>query len=155
MSQPHPVEAGPSDAESTRVSRQIAADPTSTALLLAAPSAVELWPGVPRVGDVAGPYESGSPPLTAASVTAGPPRRTPTAYESRFAWSGPGLPSTTATLTLSYAPSAAGTPATLALLQLHSTGLAGSRLDGSGLRRLAEGFLGNLGRAAERCATAA
>ena len=35
----------------TRVSRRIAADPTSTALLLAGPTAVDLWPGARRVAE--------------------------------------------------------------------------------------------------------
>ncbi len=141
----------------TRVARRIAADPTSTALLLAGPAAVELWPGVRRVG-VAGRRAlvetDVAPPLTAAAVRATPPRRTPTAYVSRFEWSGPGLPSTTGTLTLAYAPSADGTLGTHAVVDLDSTGLAGSRLDEAALQALAEGFLGNLRRAAEQRAHA-
>ena len=82
-----------------RVTRRICADPTSTALLLAGPTALELWPGVRRVGDVGGRAlveaelalarsERDRVP-TAASVHARPPRRTPTAFVTRFSWTGP------------------------------------------------------------------
>ena len=138
----------------TRVSRRIAADPTSTALLLAAPAAVELWPGVRRVGEagdrtlVETEVLPGGP-TTAAAVRALPPRRTPTSYVTRFEWSGYELPATSATLTLAYAPAADGTVATHAALQLDSEGLEGSRLDAYGLQGLAQAFLDNLGQAAE------
>ena len=82
----------------TRCSRRIAADPTSTALLLAGPSAMELWPGVRRVAAVEGGMvvETRLParPHAAATVRALPPHRTPTSYVTRFAWEGPGLPAT-------------------------------------------------------------
>ncbi len=139
-----------------RVVRRIAADPTSTALLLAGPAAVELWPGVRRIAEVAGrtlvEAEQGS---GAASVRAEPPRRTPTAYVSTFEWTGPGLPPANGTLTLAYAPAADGTLATHAALELDVPGLAGSRLDEPGLRALAAEFLDNLGRAAEQRSRAA
>lgn len=148
-----------SDSARTRLVRRIAADPTSTALLLAAPSAVELWPGVRRVGEVAGrtlvETDMGVARVTAASVTASPPRRTLTAYVTRFGWTGPGLPSTSATLTLTYAPAGVGVVSTHAALQLDSTGLASSDVDERALRSLAEGFLDNLSRAAEQRADAA
>ncbi|HEU0104345.1 MAG TPA: hypothetical protein VFR07_18710 [Mycobacteriales bacterium] len=144
-----------------RVVRRIAADPTSTALLLAGPAAVELWPGVHRVGELDGrtlvevdpEVEVGT--RATASVTAFAPQRTPTAFVSRFAWSGPDLPATTATLTLTYAPRVGGVVATAAVLQLDSTGPAGSRVDHAGLTRMAERFLSNLARAAEQRAYAA
>src|SRR3982751_2102172 len=94
----------------TRVTRRIAADPTSTALLLAGPTALELWPGVRRVAVVGGrtvvETELPAQRLAASSVRALPPRRTPTAYVTRFEWAGPGLPETTGELTLAYAPAA-------------------------------------------------
>ncbi len=140
----------------TRVVRRIAADPTSTALLLAGPAAVELWPGVRRVAEVAGRtlVEAEQGP-GAASVRAEPPRRTPTAYVSTFEWTGPGLPPTSGTLTLAYAPAADGTLATQAALELDTSGPTGSRPDESSLRALAQEFLDNLGRAAEQRSRAA
>jgi hypothetical protein len=104
----------------TRVTRRILADPTSTALLLAGPTALDLWPGLRRVGEAAGRVlvefevpvsrsEAERAPAPAA-VRALPPRRTPTAYVTRFGWEGDGLPGTTGQLTLAYAPTAGGTP---------------------------------------------
>lgn len=142
-----------------RVVRRIGADPTSTALLLAGPAALELWPGVRRVGAVGGralveaeivaaAQDSERFP-TAASVRALSPQRTPTSFVSRFAWSGHGLPGTEGTLTLAYAPGADGDPATQAELTLDSDGLERSRVDAATLEGMAEGFLANLARAAE------
>lgn len=148
-----------------RVRRSIDADPASTALLLAGPTALELWPGVRRVGEVAGralveaELRIASSEATrlpaAASVTAGPPRRTPTTFVSRFAWTGPDLPVTSGVLTLTYAPGGHGTPTTGVELVLDAEGLAQSRLDAAGLEAMAEAFLGNLARAAERRSRAA
>ena len=143
----------------TRAERRIWADPASTALLLAGPSALELWPGVRRLGEVGGRAlvevdasdAEGTPvtgPVTAASVTAQPPRRTPTAFVTRFAWTGPDLPGTDGVLTLTYAPGE-GRPSTRAELVLDSTGLESSRLHAGGLARMAQEFLDNLGEAAE------
>lgn len=140
----------------TRVVRRIGADPTSTALLLAAPSALELWPGVRRLGEVGGRalveaeiVAASDRVPTAASVRALPPQRTPTSFVTRFAWTGPGLPGTEGTLTLAYAPGAKGTPSTHAALTLDSDGLEDSRVDARTLEAMAEGFLANLARAAE------
>ena len=147
----------------TRVGRRIGADPTSPALLLAGPAAMELWPGVRRVGEVGGralveaevrvpgaARPAGAQRVaTAASVRALPPRRTPTAFVSRFTWSGAGLPATDGTLTLTYVPGPDGKPSTHAVLVLDSTGLADSRLDAAAMAAMAEGFLANLSRAAE------
>lgn len=147
-----------SDTTRTRVVRRIGADPTSTALLLAGPAALELWPGVRRVGEVGGralveaelePRDEAAPVPTAAAVRALPPRRTPTSFVTRFAWSGPGLPVTEGTLTLAYAPGADGAPSTHAALTLDSAGVVGSRVDEGTLTAMAEGFLDNLARAAE------
>ena len=139
----------------TRAARRIAADPTSTALLLAGPTAFALWPGVRRLAEVAGrtlvEFDADRP--TAATVRAEPPRRTPTSYVCRFDWSGPDLPATRGVLTLMYADR---TPiATAAELVLDSTDLPGSALDRDGLARLAAGFLLNLARAAEERSRAA
>lgn len=137
----------------TRVTRRIAADPTSTALLLAGPTAFELWPGVRRVADVNGRMvvetELPEQRTAAASVRALPPRRTPTSYVSRFEWSGPGLPETSAELTLAYAPGADGELSTHAALVLDSSGFDQAVLDTRALALMAEGFLANLARAAE------
>ena len=150
----------------TRVTRRISADPTSTALLLAAPAAVELWPGVRRVGEAGGRalVEAALPavpqrgpsvvPQTAATVRALPPRRTPTSFVTRFEWAGPGLPPTHGELTLAYL-AGGPTPATAASLSLESTDVEGSRVRPETLAEMAEGFLTNLAVAAERRSTAA
>ena len=82
-----------------RLARAIDADPASTALLLAGPSVLDLWPGSPAA---------------AAAVVAGPPHRTPTAFVHRFSWTGPDLPPATGVLRLTPAPGAHGTPSTSA-----------------------------------------
>jgi len=149
------------------VERHVRADPTGTALLLSGPAALELWPGVRRVGelggrvlveaDVAGPTEltpeatsalTAPPAVTAASVLARPPRRTATAFVSSFGWTGPDLPGTEGRLTLSYAPGD-GVPSTRAELVLEAEGLEASRLDADVLTAMAVGFLANLAGAAE------
>ena len=151
--------SSPDEPTRIRVARRIGADPTSTALLLAGPAALELWPGVRRVGEVGGrvlveaDLDTRQP--TAASVRALPPRRTPTSFVTRFAWTGPGLPVTDGVLTLGYAPGADGAPSTSAELALHSTGVAASRVGPHDLRVMAEAFLGNLARAAESRSRAA
>lgn len=143
----------PGTATRTRVTQRIAADPTSTALLLAGPTAFELWPGVRRVAEVSGRMvvETDLTPdrLAAASVRALPPQRTPTSYVTRFEWAGPGLPATTGELTLGYAPTGDGEVGTHASLVLDSSGFEGSALDVTALEAMARGFLANLARAAE------
>lgn len=140
----------------TRVVRRIAADPTSTALLLAGPTAVDLWPGIRRIAETGGRtlVETVVPPIAAATVRVLPLRRTPTSYILRFEWSGHGVPSTTGTLTLAYAPEPDGTLSTHAVLELDSAGLV-DRAGPPGLQRQAEGFLDNLAQAAEQRASAA
>jgi hypothetical protein len=137
----------------TRVSRTIVADPISTALLLAGPTAMELWPGLRRVAEVSGRVvvEADVAPdrPAAASVRALPPQRTPTAYVTRFEWAGPGLPACTAELTLSRTTTDSGEQGTLAELVVEGSGFEGSVLDRVTLRRMAGGFLANLARAAE------
>ncbi len=149
MVSPAPPASGPT----LRATQRIAADPTSTALLLAGPTAFELWPGVRRVADIAGAVvvetDLAVGRSVAASVRALPPRRTPTAYVTRFTWVGPGLPATTGELVLSNAPAAVGERATLAALELTCEDLAHSALDATALDQMARAFLANLARAAE------
>ncbi|HWH30469.1 MAG TPA: hypothetical protein VNU26_16215 [Mycobacteriales bacterium] len=138
----------------TRVSRRIDADPTSTALLLAGPTAVDLWPGARRVGEgdglvvVEAPAEPGARTPSRVELRAAAPRRTPTAYVTSFEWAGAGLPPVSGRLTLAYAPTGDGTPVTHAVLELHPAGDA-PEYRGQALTALAEGFLANLARAAE------
>lgn len=142
----------PGTATRMQVTRRIAADPTSTALLLAGPTAMELWPGVRRVAEVSGRVVVETEihaHAAAASVRALPPKRTPTAYLTRFEWAGPGLPATTAELTLGYDSLEDGTQATLASLELTSAGFEGSVLDPATLEQMAVAFLANLAHAAE------
>ena len=143
----------PRAATRTRVTQRIAADPTSTALLLAGPTAFELWPGVRRIAEVSGRVviETDLTPAraAAASVRALPPRRTPTSYVTTFEWVGPGLPTTRAELTLSYAPTGTGEVGTHAALTLDSDFAPGDALDARRLEELAREFLLNLARAAE------
>ena len=138
----------------TRVTRRIAADPTSTALLLAGPTALELWPGLRRVAEVSGRVVVEADihdAARAASVRALPPQRTPTSYLTRFEWAGPGLPATTGALTLGYAApdDEDGEVGTTAELVLTSSGFEGTLLDESTLEEMARGFLANLAHAAE------
>jgi hypothetical protein len=142
-----------------RADRRIAADPTSTALLLAAPAALELWPGVRRVGAVDGRVlvEADIPEqrvATAATVLVEPPRRTPTSFVTRFEWAGPSLPRTNGELTLDYAPGDDG-PSTLAHLVLDSDDLANGVLSEPALQSLADAFLDNLRDLAESRSRAA
>ena len=142
----------------TRTTERIAADPTSTALLLTGPAALELWPGVTRVGQAGDlalvETDLPSERRTAATVRALPPRRTPTAFVSRFQWSGPDLPGTRGELRLTYAHGEV-VPSTLAELVLDTDADADSEIDAGLLRALARGFLVNLRRAAEQRSTAA
>jgi hypothetical protein len=153
------------------VERIIRADPTSTALLLAGPSAMDLWPGVQRrvdspdgravVVDANVPTWGAHATPAEAVVRARPPRRTPTAYVSEFSFSGPGLPDTTGVLTLIYEPAGDMLHATSALLSLEFRALDGDGkvLDrvraARALRGLAAGFLDNLATAAEQRSYAA
>jgi hypothetical protein len=151
-----------------RAERILAADPTSTALLLAGPTAMELWPGLTRTADLGSHVEADAtiPAFRAerpvrVSVRALPPRRTPTAFVTRFSFSGAGLPTTTGVLTLTHEPGAGRASATSALLRLDWSARSGSGrlLDrvvaGRAMRDMAEQFLANLATAAEERATAA
>ena len=138
------------------VSRRIGADPTSTALLLAGPSAVDLWPGVERVSRVDGlilveaTLGTGASRPAAVAVSARPPKRTPTSFVTTFAWTGPDLPEAVGTLTLTYAAVVGGgVPRAHAELVLQVGALESSPLDVRALTAMAEGFLDNLAAAAE------
>lgn len=142
------------------VDRVIAADPTSTALLLAGPTALDLWPGVTRLAP--GLVSACVPSLAAhpaeVHVRALPPRRLPTSYVTRFAFAGPSLPSTDGAVTLAYAACAGVPVATSATLSLTFTPSGGpgerSRV-AAAFRAMALGFLDNLAAAAEARADAA
>lgn len=139
----------------TRVTRRIAADPTSTALLLAGPTAVDMWPGVRRIGERDGRLlvelvPSSREPASdtdgaLVAVRALPPKRTPTAYVTRFAWSSGDELELDGRLTLAYAPTADGLPVTHAVLELE----VAERDLASRLALGAESFLANLAAAAE------
>jgi hypothetical protein len=140
-----------------RADRRIAADPTSTALLLAAPGALELWPGLRRVGAAGGRVlveaelpDQHEPAQASVQVTS--PRRTPTSYVVDFSWSSPSLPDTAGQLTLGYACGEVGA-ATSAQIDLISADA--EALPASSLQHLVEGFLGNLARLAESRSSAA
>lgn len=148
-----------SDRAHVRVTRTIAADPTSTALLLAGPTAIDLWPDLRRTGEQDGRVLVESAPSSVGQPSTGrvralPPRRTPTSYVTHFETIGPSTPPTTTrgTLTLTYAPSAGDGPVnTQAVLELSVDGadpLESTPVD-LRLRAQAKGFLANLAGAAE------
>jgi hypothetical protein len=148
------------------VERVIGAGPTGTALLLAGPTAYELWPGVTRIEGSREDLWIDAPALAAGAalihVHALPPRRLPTAYVSRFGFGGAALPETHGEVTLSYAaPSAAtadvpaATRAVLALTWTPSGTTADRARVAAAFRAMAEGFLANLAAAAEERSYAA
>jgi hypothetical protein len=141
-------EATQGDRAHVRVTRSIEADPTSTALLLAGPIAMDLWPGLRRVGVTDGQM------LTFGSVRALPPRRTPMAYVAIFETVGPGLPHAVGTLTLGYAGSE-GTLTTTADFAVDVVGLERTGLTEPSLQDLVRGFLDNLAEAVESRSDAA
>jgi hypothetical protein len=152
------------------VVRRIAADPTSAVLLLAAPAAAELWPGVAlesvQPGDhirlqVTLPPEAAelvgiSRPITAV-VRAEPPQRTPTAFVTRFSFNAPSVPATAGTLTLTYTPAEDDeTSATIArvVFDVAAEPFATPAFL-TALEQLARTFLDNLAAAAENRSRAA
>jgi hypothetical protein len=147
------------------VSRAIAADPTSTALLLAGATALDLWPGVTRVGGETGALlvDASVPALVPrparVCVRALPPRRLPTSYVTRFRFDGDGLPETDGTLTLTYLATDAAPVATSASLTLEWSSEDLSQAERSrvvaAFRGMADGFLANLAVAAEERSDAA
>jgi len=148
------------DRARVRVTRAISADPTSTALLLAGPTAMDLWPGLRRVGEAEGrvlveaELNQGEM-ATFGAVRALPPRRTPTAYVTRFETTGPDLPRAQGTLTLGYDQDDEGVSATVARFEVDVEGLEASGLSEPSLRALVRGFLDNLAEAAESRSDAA
>lgn len=79
-----------------RSSRHIASDPTSTALLLSGPTALDLWPRLQRVQDAPGQYVAlgavAEGALGPVLVRSDLPRRTATAYVTRFSVEGEQVP---------------------------------------------------------------
>lgn len=148
------------DRARVRVTRTIDADPTSTALLLAGPTAMDLWPGLRRVGEAEGRILvqaelNRGELLTFGAVRALPPHRTPTAYVTRFETTGPDLPQAVGTLTLGYSGAAGGTPTTAAAFEVDVVGLSATGLSEPCLHALVSGFLSNLAEAAESRSDAA
>jgi hypothetical protein len=144
------------------VERAIAADPTGTALLLAGPTAYDLWPGATRVEGSPGELWVDAPALAARAalvhVHAVPPRRLPTAYVTRFGFGGDALPETSGAVTLTYAAAADAPAATRAVLTLTWTPAGSCSERGrvaAAFRAMADGFLANLAAAAEERAYAA
>ena len=140
------------------VGRVIAADPTSTALLLAGPTAFDLWPGVTRVapGLLDVPTLAGR--AARVRVHARPPYRQPTAYVTRFGFAGDELPATEGAVTLSYGALDGVHVATTASVTLTYDAPAApaerARV-AAAFRAMASGFLDNLATAAEARADAA
>jgi hypothetical protein len=136
------------------LSRQVAAEPASLALLLAGPTAVELWPGARRVGEfgdrftVQADFPDGEP--GEVHLKALPPHRTPTSFVIRFAYSGGGVPRTDGTITLT----SQGNGSTRAQLTLHWEGGI-DRLLREDTERKAASFLDTLARTAEQRSSAA
>lgn len=139
-----------------RAERRIAADPTSVALLLAGPTAVDLWPGSRRDGETDGRLrvqadvpEQGVHDIF---VTIDPPQRTPVAFVCRFVAEQPALGlQVGGELTLAYE----GRDATIASIVLEiSTPLPSSPEKLAIASDRAETFLGNLARVAEAAAAA-
>lgn len=137
---------------SIRVRRRIAADPTSVALLLADPTAVELWPRLTRDPEAAAlpgvlSIEVGG---AAGELRVLPPSRTPTAFILRFDFdAGPAAVDeplrVEGRLELS-AQAAGAAPATDAILELRTA---------RDLRADAAEFLAQVAAAAERRSHAA
>lgn len=136
-----------------RAERAIAADPTSLALLVAGPAALELWPGVHRTGVLEGRVvvrtTTGATPAEVLVRTL-PPRRALGSFVTRFDWRAArdDVPDVSGTLTLS----AGGPHATRAVLDLRA---ADADLARGGLQRMAAAFLANLAATAEARAYAA
>ena len=155
---------------SIEVERRIAADPTSAVLLLAAPVAAELWPGVAVEAAESGDHirltvepPPGKPieQPTTALVRALPPQRTPTAYVIQFSFCVPGLPSTDGELNLGLRGT--GAPSAAMLLMSATVARSSSSSDDPAvtdafvamLEDSAEAFLDNLAAAAENRSRAA
>jgi len=139
-----------------RAERRIAADPTSVALLLAGPTAVDLWPGSHRDGESDGRLrvEADIPQQGTHHiyVTIDAPLRTPVAFVCRFTAEQPQLGlHVDGELTLAYD----GPDATLASIALEvSTPVPSNAEKTSIATDRALSFLGNLARVAEAAAAA-
>lgn len=139
-----------------RAERRIAADPTSVALLLAGPTAVDLWPGSHRDGESDGRLrvEADIPERGVHDilVTIDAPQRTPVAFVCRFVAEQPQLGLLVeGELTLGYE----GPDATLASVALEISTPAPSTPERlSIVADRASAFLGNLARVAEAAAAA-
>jgi hypothetical protein len=139
--------------------RTVAADPASTALLLAGPSALDFWPDMCRIDETpdgraraAGLLGGQRIPIL---VDARYPRRTPTSFVATFEVEAESdaLPTLTGELTLTSA-GRVGAMRTDARLEL-SACLPIEPAVRRELRQAGEVFLANLAVAAERHATAA
>ncbi len=120
------------------VTRTIAADPTSTALLIAGPTATESWAH------------------SSATLRVQTPWRTPTDYVSRLVIGGPALPDASGLLTLGYTDED-GVVRTAASLRLDFVVVPGtdSVAVENALRQLAVDLLDTLATLAEERAFAA
>jgi hypothetical protein len=136
------------------LSRRIAAEPASLALLLAGPTAIELWPGARPVGDFGDrlTVEADLPDGGSSEVQlqALPPRRTPTSFVIRFEYSGVGIPRTAGTITLT----SQGNGSSRVQLVLRWEGGI-DRLIREDTERKAASFLATLATAAEQRSSAA
>ena len=139
--------------------RTVAADPASTALLLAGPAALDFWPGMRRLieapdGRARAAWMLGGR-CVPILVGARPPRRTPTSFVTVFdvEADSDALPPLTGELTLTSC-GRAGALCTAARLELSST-LPVEPAAVRELRQAGEVFLANLACAAEQHATAA
>lgn len=152
MSSPSQEGSSPSGGlvSTVRSSRRIAGDATSTALLLSGPSALDLWPGLRRVHDAPGHYAAlgpvGDDPVGPVVVRADPPRRTATAYVTRFFVVGDQLPEASGELRV-HGSWAGDQPGASVEVSLTSDGwdLALERQ----MSTAVEGFLDNLARVSD------
>ena len=126
-----------------RVSRRIAADPTSTALLLASPTGAACWVS--------------SRGYRLATVRVCPPLRTTEAFVSRVELSGADVPDASGVLSVRHPLAGVRDGVTTAELRVQYAGTRGGRrADGAAaLRALAGEFLAGLADAAEERAFAA
>lgn len=142
-----------------RAEREIEADPTSTALLLAAPSAVEMWPGLRRIGTTGDGLLTEvlvGTGRTLVVVRAGPPRRAVAAYVLDVVFTGEAVGQADGTVRLEYAvgdDAGARTAAALRLGYRPASGpgplLPDADEAAASLRAMADRFLRNLAEVAE------
>lgn len=140
-------------------SRQIAAHPSSVALLLAVPAAVDLWPAAKQVAaetdipsasrrvTMAARLPDGQPLFLTLDV--GRPERSGDGFLTGFSFAGPGVPHTFGEIRVS--PAVGGSQVSVVL---HWKGGI-DRLVRTDLEAQADGFLAALVEAAERRSLAA